>query len=299
MIKKILIIGKGSIGNKHYNILHEIDKNFIILQISSRKFYLKNLELIKKIKFFNPDYIIIASPSIKHLNDIKIFELLFNKKIILVEKPLFNKKNNLSKIIKNKYFVGYNLRFNPVLIFLKKFLNKKNFFYVNITCSSYLPNWRKKNNYRKSVSAKKELGGGAILELSHEIDYLIWIFGKIKKINSLNKKISNLKINTDDLLLLHGKKNKIHINLNINFFSRVARREIIVDGNRFSLIADILNNTITIIKEGKKLIKKFKKNKNNKTYKLQHLAIIKKEHKFLCSLKEANNVLDLIEKIKK
>ena len=45
-------------------------------------------------------------------------------------------------------------------------------------CHSYLPQWRKKN-YKKSYSSNAKLGGGVSLDLSHEIDYIQWIFGNI------------------------------------------------------------------------------------------------------------------------
>ena len=74
------------------------------------------------------------------------------------------------KKLKNNYYVGYNLRFHPVILFLKKIFKNKKIFSINITSHSYLPKWRK-IDYRKSVSAKKKLGGGILLELSLEFDY--------------------------------------------------------------------------------------------------------------------------------
>ena len=60
---------------------------------------------------------------------------------------------------------------------------------------------------------------GVLLELSHEIDYLLWIFKKIKINYSLNTKVSKLQINTDDILILNCiTPKKTIINLTINFF---------------------------------------------------------------------------------
>ena len=49
--------------------------------------------------------------------------------------------------------------------------------------------------------------------MSHELDFLVWIFGKIKIISAVSKKVSHLKINTDDLLILNAenKKNQLLI----------------------------------------------------------------------------------------
>ena len=92
---------------------------------------------------------------------------------------MFNKFYKIKNNLKNRYYVGYNLRFHPVLIYLKQFLIRKKIFSINVISHSYLPNWRK-INYRHSISANKKLGGGVLLELSHELDYLKWIFKNIK-----------------------------------------------------------------------------------------------------------------------
>ena len=165
---------------------------------------------------------------------------------------MFNKFYKIKNNLKNRYYVGYNLRFHPVLIYLKQFLIRKKIFSINVVSHSYLPNWRK-INYRHSVSAKKNLGGGVLLELSHELDYLKWIFKNIKIINVFNKKISNLKIDVDDILNITGRINKkIFLNLNINFFSKLNYRFIKIDGNNFSLKADLINNTIDLFNAGKR-----------------------------------------------
>ena len=191
------------------------------------------------------------------------------------------------------------MRFHPIIIFLKKFLNKKKIFSVNITSHSYLPDWRK-IDYRKSVSAKKVLGGGVLLELSHELDFIKWIFDEIKILFSFNKRISKLDINTDDILSIIAKlRRNIFLNLNINFFSKIANRTIKIDGDGFSLNADLINNKIKIIEKNKKQIKNFSNFNIIDTYKLQFLEIIKKKPSRICTLNQSLNLMKLIETIKK
>ncbi len=299
MIKKILIIGSGSIAKRHLKNLKKIRKNFNYFLISSRTLINLKKRNYTKIINFNPDYILICSPSPYHYRHLKFVEKNFNKKMILIEKPIFTKFEKLNKKLKNKYFVGYNLRFHPVIRFLKKYLKGKKCYFVRVNCSSYLPNWRKKN-YIKSVSSQKKLGGGVLFELSHEIDYLLWIFKKIKILKSFNKKISNLKIDVDDILILNGiTPKKTIINLTINFFSRIPNREIFIDGKNFSVHANILNNSINLIERRKKKIIRFKKFSMNETYKLENLRILQNNTKDICTLKEGNNIINLISKIKK
>ena len=61
-----------------------------------------------------------------------------------------------------------------------------------------MPSWRPNSDYTKSVSAIKKLGGGVLLELSHDIDYLVWLFGNVKWVNSTIHRQGNLKIDTED-----------------------------------------------------------------------------------------------------
>ena len=75
----------------------------------------------------------------------------------------------------NKIFVGYNLRFHPIIQYLKKKIKNLNTFYIRAECYSYLPNWRSQK-YTKVYSSSKKLGGGVANDLSHEIDFLSWIW---------------------------------------------------------------------------------------------------------------------------
>ena len=47
-------------------------------------------------------------------------------------------------------------------------------------------------------SSKKKLGGGVLLELSHEIDYLTWIFGEALSVNASLLKQTNLVNDVED-----------------------------------------------------------------------------------------------------
>jgi predicted dehydrogenase len=62
----------------------------------------------------------------------------------------------------------------------------------------YLPSWRPNIDYRKSVSAQNVLGGGVLLELSHELDYLGWIFGEVEWVRATLSRQSNLEIDVED-----------------------------------------------------------------------------------------------------
>ena len=92
------------------------------------------------------------------------------------------------RILKKKIWVGYNLIFSELLKEIIKIIKKKKYgqiISVRSTVGYDVRFWRKKN-YLKSVSVKKNLGGGVINELSHDIHYLLHIFKKLNYVNSIN-----------------------------------------------------------------------------------------------------------------
>lgn len=298
MKKKALIFGSGSIGTKHVNLLRKLNKISNILIYTKRKHKkITSTNNIKEIINYDPDYILVCSETYLHYQHIKLIEKIFINKKVLVEKPLFHKSINFNPK-KNKYYVGYNLRFHPVIKFLKNKIKKKEIFSVSIFCNSFLPKWRKNINYSNSYSSQKK-GGGVLLDLSHEIDYLQWMFGKVDVIEYKKiKKISNLKIKSEDFSQIIGKIKNINFYLNLTYFSRFEERKIIIDSINETIVADLINYNIKIIKDKKSKIIKFKK-KKDQTYIDQHVSILNNQFKTVCDLKDAKKTLSFIGKLKK
>ena len=295
---KILIIGYGSIGKKHFNIIKNNFENVQFFILSKRKIFIKGAKVLKtfeEVKNIKLNYVIISSEPQDHFHQLKFFEKNFKNIKILVEKPLFHKEKKI-KIKNNKVFVGYNLRFHPAIIFLKNFLKRNRPIDIKLITNSFLPNWRKKKNY-KNYSTDKKKGGGVINDLSHEIDLILWLFGNININYCSFGKISKLKINSEDNLKLFGKIKTSQIFLNLNYFSRNEIRTIFVDTNKNSIFVDVRNN---IIKINSKIKKVFANNFNkDKTYLNMHRAILlNQKNKFLCSFLDGKKVLKQIKKIK-
>ncbi len=288
MIKKIIIFGFGSIGNKHKIALKKINKKLIFYEFNSKKSCSK-----KEILSINPDLIIISTPTYLHYKNLIFFNSILKNKIILIEKPLFHKKLKFKlKNNKNKIFVGYNLRYHPVIQFLKKNIKSIKPFYIRSECFSYLPNWRK-NNYENNYSSKKKMGGGVANDLSHEVDYICWIFGNIEEVFKKKCKISELNISSDDTFILIAKINQTLINISLNFSSFLNSRKIIIDEHNRTLECDLIKNNIKIYKKNSKKI--IKKNFNDTNSLLNmHKKILQNNFKHLCSLSEAIKIIKLI-----
>jgi predicted dehydrogenase len=296
---KILIIGFGSIGKRHYEVLSKLNISQSIDLVTKQniqdKVCYKNLEVIDNINQY--DYFVIASETNKHFKQLKFLEENVKNKLIFSEKPLFESKKDL-EIKNNKVFIGYVLRFHPLLEKLKKFVKNENIILVNAKCGQYLPSWRPNADYKNTYSAKKEEGGGVLLDLSHEIDYVQWLCGQINEIKSYQVKISDLKINSDDLTMLIGKTNKnILVNISIDYISKNTHRRLLVETLQHSYELDFISNKLVKQdKKGMEEIYSFSNLERNYMFEKMHLDIFK-EQKIICTFKEALEVMDTISTI--
>ena len=299
MKKNALIIGYGSIGKRHYKILKKLNYFKTIFIFSKRNFSNKNKKIyvnsIKDLKHKNIKYIVIASRTEDHLFFIEEIEKNFKNLNVLVEKPLFEKYYNINPK-KNSYFVGYNLRYHPIVLYLKKIIKNKKIIFFDIKCISYLPVWRKNLNYIYSNSSG--YGGGALLELSHELDYAQYIFGNIKKIYfNLVNKISNIQIKKDDNVILYGKSSKANFSINLNFFSHSKERKITIHMKKLTIISDLIKNQILFYKNHKITKKINFKIKDNQTYIMQHKNTLLGKNN--CNFKDNLKLMKLIDNLKK
>ena len=136
------------------------------------------------------------------------------------------------------------------------------------------------------------------LDLSHEIDYLIYLFGNIKLLFSKVGKLSNLKINVEDHSIIIGKTKKNAVfNLTLNYFTKIPHRFLIIDSNNLTIKADLIKNEIEYKKKSRSFFKKFNFDRNF-TYKKQLQSFFTNK-KLLCTFIEAYYVLKFILKIKK
>ena len=289
MKRKLLIIGYGSAGRRFAIIAKKNFKNLDInIFTKQKKIGFKIIERIEDIKKFNPDYIIISSPTKFHFHHLLIVNKFLKGKRILIEKPLYSELKNLRNL-KNKVFVGYNLRNLKIIQFLKSviFQNKTKIYDINFINHSYLPSWRKNVTYQKSSSAKKKYGGGVILDCSHEIDLARWMIGKIDILSVQSSKKSKLKIETEDNCKIIGKHKNINISIDLNYYSINKKRKICLLGDNLKIIVDLVSFKILIFKKEKKIIKKFNKNEFKNSYFLELQDLFSNREKNLTNYKSA------------
>lgn len=259
---KVLIIGLGSIAHKHINALLSIYPDSEILALRSGKTpnnheNVKNLYTISDVPD-DIDFVIISNPTSGHYDAVK--EVISLKKPLFIEKPSFlniEQSSEISKLVEQhglRTYTAFNFRFHPAIIWLKNHISRFRVLEVQAYCGSYLPDWRPNKDYRKVYSSINELGGGVNLDLIHELDYILWLFGEPKKSSVFTNKVSDLEISSNDVAHYYLQYPNMIASIILNYFRREAKRKIEIVTDTVTLTIDLLASEV-MDSEGKVLFK--------------------------------------------
>lgn len=227
---KIILIGPGSIGQRHLrNILHLGYKQISIVSRSGIlpgefSFLPVYSSLRNALSTSSFDAAIVCTPTSFHVPSIKAL-LEAGVTNIYIEKPVSHSFAgitdllNLSTSYPGNIVVGYDLHFDPGLQKVKQLLDDDSVGKIVSVCAQvgqYLPDWRPHEDYRKGMSAKRETGGGVMLDLIHEFDYLLWLIGSAQSVACQYINSGALEIETEDvcevlLRFANGASGTIHL----------------------------------------------------------------------------------------
>ncbi len=250
----IVLIGLGSIGRKHVQAIRVVKPDAQIFALRSQANAEKE-EGIKNIFSFSeldvkPDFVIISNPTNLHYES--ILQAIELNVPLFIEKPSLSSLDNSEELLQkiNQHnivtYTACNLRFHPVLQFMKNYLQNENarINEVNIYCGSYLPDWRPGRNFREVYSAKKEMGGGVHLDLIHEIDYAYWLFGSPDFHHSILRSSSSLEISSVDYANYNLEYNGFAANVVLNYYRRDAKRTLEIVLDEKTILADLRSGSI-------------------------------------------------------
>ena len=239
---KFLVIGCGSIGERHISNIRSILPDATIdafdpqterISIMSKK-YNANPVPEKQIDSASYDCVFVCTPPSSHIELAK--RALNSGSNVLIEKPLSSSlegTDDLKKLTSHRRllaFVAYNFRFNKGINIVRQMIMSGKLgriSYASAYFGQYLPDWRPWQDYKKSYTASKNLGGGIIHDGSHEIDYLVWLFGKPNNIQCQFEFTDILSTDTEAVsdMLLHFERNVLaHVHL--DFVRREYRRSL-------------------------------------------------------------------------
>lgn len=272
MLERLLIVGLGSIGRRHVRLAREVVPGARIVVLRHRNCQdLPSVGVdhcvtcLDEALRFRPQAAVIANPTSCHLE--VALALAHAGAQLLVEKPIASTAQGVSKLIDVcrargiTLMMGYNLRFLPSLRRFRELLAENRIgrvLSVRAEVGQYLPSWRPDSDYRHSVSAQAALGGGVLLELSHEIDYLRWLFGEVEWVSAIQRKQSDLEIDVEDTAHLivgftdAASKAPVIASLNMDFIRHDTTRTCTVIGATGTLRWDALAGTVAIFELGAK-----------------------------------------------
>lgn len=288
-VKKALIVGYGSIGKRHEAVLQSLDLKVDIVtrQKLDQRTTHPNLVAVKNINSY--DVIVIATPTFEHYTNILALHDLKYDGIVLCEKPLFV---NVEKLPELKYtlYLGYNLRFTQSLQTLKQELEGQKIIHMLVNVGQYLPTWRAGVDYRQSYSASKQKGGGVLRDLSHELDYVLWLCQDFTDVVAAGDKYSNLEINSEDAVSIILKGNAL-ISINMNYLYQTPVRQLFVSTNSDMYYIDFVKGTLQ--KNEQILVE----NKNDvaNSYISMHQALLRGDVSAFCDLEQGMKTMELMK----
>lgn len=254
---RVLVVGGGSIGTRHATILRDAGAEvFVTEPDAERRSRIAQLGLNTAAEGPGPEPIdaaVIASPTSLHVGHAAA--ALERCSRVLVEKPLAldgSQAALLADADDDTIAVAYNLRFHePVRRFVDLVHGGAagDLAFVRFWFGSWLPDWRPQNDYRESYSARRDLGGGVLLDAIHELDLAVWLFGEqyLEVRGALVERRGPLALDVEDTVVavLRADDGTGAV-ITLDYLSRSYRRGIEVVGDRATLTLDWARQTIEI-----------------------------------------------------
>lgn len=257
---KVLFVGLGSIGTRHLRNLHaEAQRRNIPLEAwalrsSARELPKETAALLKGQLLQLPaqeqwDAAFITNPTSLHYETLR--RLHGKVRALFIEKPLFeHSAYALEDCLApgQKAYVAAPMRWCGAMLALKRYLmqTRQQPFSVRVICSSYLPEWRPAVDYRTVYSAHREMGGGVSIDLIHEWDYLVDLFGTPQAVYNFKGTYSNLEIDSDDLSVYIARWPKMLGEVHLDYFGRTYRRGMELFFENGTLTADFGSGTLML-----------------------------------------------------
>ena len=238
------IFGFGNMGQRHYDSFRKCGVEDFVLSSSTAK--VKNHKNINAVydspkqllDHECPDFAVISTPTSAHFEDLK---LCIDRKIpVLVEKPVVASANEASQLrayIKSinelsPIVIGYDLRFSNLFIKfseLTKDASLGKHAYTDWQAGGFMPAWRSSKLSNQIYSSNRALGGGVLLDLSHEIDAMNWFYGEPERVISRIRSQNNLGWDVEDACFISFEYpgNAFFVNITMDYLRSPFNRRIL------------------------------------------------------------------------
>lgn len=267
---RVVVVGRGSAAARTVGILRQLGISEIFNVASSplEGFERNHLSSIHAVNLENSDWVFDCSPASERLDHARVFS---GKGLpTIFEKPLAITSDEGKKIL-NLYSkggvpvkIGYNLRQLNAFEYVRSILCEGLLGTIQsaaVSAGQYLPDWRPDRDVRTTVSAQRALGGGVLLELSHEINYAIGLWGKVRSVSGQTSFSGQFEIDVEDSAegkLSFGSGNEAHeVTIQLDFLRQTPERWCHIAGDEGTLRWNLISNDVSVDSTEGSLVRHF------------------------------------------
>lgn len=247
----VLVVGVGSIGRRHLRNLKALGvRRLSVLRVLGKG--LADPSLLDGVVLHRsldaaldaaPDAVVVCNPTSLHVP--VALEAARRNCHLFIEKPLSDSLSLIADLeIEAReraltVAVGYHLRHHPALTFIRQWVEQDaigKIISIRAEVGQYLPDWHPSEDYRAGYSARRDLGGGVLLDLSHEIDYVLWLAGAPGRLCCIAGRYSSLEIDTEDAAEITMECSRVPlVSLHLDYVQRQVVRRCHITGERGSI----------------------------------------------------------------
>lgn len=273
---RALVVGLGSIGQRHVrNLRALLGADVELFALRSRgltrvvgeravvdehanvaeRYRITELRRLEDAIAARPDVAFICNPTRLH---VPVAQALADAGChLFLEKPIADDMTGVDALAETVHsrglvaMVGCQMRFHPCLQRLHQLLAVGALGRVTaarLAIGEYMPGWHPYEDYRSSYAARRDLGGGVILTLIHEIDYAYWLFGQPSQLYAVGGRLSDLEIDVEDtasiLMRCRAGDRPLPVHVQMSFLERPPMRRCEVVGDAGKVVVDLVANTL-------------------------------------------------------
>jgi len=164
---------------------------------------------------------------------------------VLLEKPVCPEGKDAHRLLEHvagrdtPVLMGYTWRWWPPLAKVRELLRTRavgRLRHARFVMSAHLADWHPWEPIGDFFMSRRELGGGALLDESHWIDLMLWLFGDPEGVFARIEKLSDLEITSDDNVdMVVTYPDGLRVSLHLDLYGRPHEKEITLVGEKGTL----------------------------------------------------------------
>lgn len=243
--RRALVVGLGAIGLRHREACEALGLE--VVGLSRRD---GEADVAAAVAQVRPDHVVLAREAARHATDLQELAAAGFTGTVVVEKPLVTRPSELEGLSDAPFracVVGYQLRLHPAIRGLRDAVDGDRVVAVQAQVGQHLDGWRPGRAPASTASGMTAAGGGALRELSHELDLVTWLAGPWRRVCAVGGRSGALDLDVDDRwgLLLEldgGAVATVHLDM----LDRVGQRRLTLVGAGTTAAADLVGDTLRV-----------------------------------------------------